>query len=97
MSHPWYQLPVWRAIRRRQLNEHPLCEKCEARGITRAANTVDHHPPHEGVWERFVNGPFRSLCGSCHSGDARQEQRRGYSGAVGADGFPLDPAHPFNR
>ena len=50
-----------------------------------------------------LSGPFwdpdnwQALCKSHHDGAKQSEDRRGYSTAVGADGWPLDPRHPVNR
>lgn len=64
--------------------------------LTRA--TVVHHVnQHRGDPVLFYNGPFQSLCKPHHDSDAQQEERRGYSLAIGNDGWPTDPNHPANR
>ena len=47
----------------------------------------------------FRLGPVQSLCASCHGRKALDYQPPSprHSNAIGADGLPLDPAHPFNR
>lgn len=95
----WYDSPSWRAIREAQLTQHPLCawhlKRTPAEFVT--ATVVHHVEPHRGDEVKFYNGPFESLCKSCHDGEAQQQERRGYSLAIGADGWPLDPKHPANR
>jgi 5-methylcytosine-specific restriction endonuclease McrA len=42
---------------------------------------------------------LRALCGRCHrqrTGRSVAARNRGFEGAVGADGMPLDPRHPWN-
>ena len=60
------------------------------------ATIADHHHPHKGDYNKFVLGPLRSLCRDCHQG-AWAVDKRGYRTDIGDDGFPLDPAHSFNR
>lgn len=97
----WYNLARWKhpqyGVRARQLAEHPICQRCEARDEIVPATEVHHNPPHRGDEQRFWHGPFESLCKPCHDIDARQEEQRGYSRAIGADGYPIDPKHPANR
>jgi hypothetical protein len=55
---------------------------------------VDRHSKDDG---RFFDGPFITLCKQCHDGDAQQQERIGFSKAIGLDGWPTDPRHPCNR
>jgi len=68
----------------------------EEQGRITPATIADHHPPHGGDYNKFVLGPLRSLCRDCHQG-AWATDKRGYSSAIGDDGLPIDPKHPFNR
>ena len=72
----WYSTAVWKAIRRTQLRAQPLCERCLGREVTRAARVVNHRVAHRGVWERFIAGPFESLCKRCHDSEVQSEERR---------------------
>ena len=95
-----YKLSRWQRIRRHVLASEPLCQRCMSLGRVTAATVVHHNPPHEGDIERFWSGPFEALCAPCHDGPVGQAERSGraaYDSDVGADGFPTDPRHPFNR
>jgi 5-methylcytosine-specific restriction protein A len=92
----WYSLQTWRRRAKHQLQIKPLCALCEERGRLTPATIADHHPPHKGDYNKFVLGPLRSLCADCHNKQWAVD-RKGYSSDVGPDGYPTDPAHPFNR
>ena len=73
----------WRNFRRWYLSSHPLCEECEASGITRAAQEVHHIVPvetaktREGMERLAFN--FRNLKALCHDCHERvHEQRRAH-------------------
>ncbi len=93
-----YKTKRWAKIRARQLQTHPLCQWCEAKGRIVAA-TVCHHddPKQKNSPATFFLGPFTSLCAPCHDSMAQQIERIGYSKAVGEDGWPTDERHPVNR
>jgi hypothetical protein len=88
-----YKTTRWQRLRSQVLAQRPLCALCEAFGRLTAATVVDHDPPHRGDPELFWAGPFRSLCTHCH-GQARRDQRRGYSNAFDVNGLPIDASHP---
>ena len=92
----WYSLQRWRTRAKYQLRAEPLCELCKAKGLVVPATIADHSPPHKGDYNLFLRGPIRSLCKSCHDGLQPSFKHKGYSSAIGVDGYPLDPAHPFN-
>jgi hypothetical protein len=75
---------------------------CLEGGRVTPATVCDHvDPDTKRTEERFFAGPFQSLCDAepwrCHSRRKQREERKGYSRAVGVDGFPLDPRHPALR
>jgi 5-methylcytosine-specific restriction enzyme A len=93
----WYGMQQWKNRRAHQLKVEPLCCLCQAEGRLTVATVADHHPAHNDDYAAFVMGPLRSLCAACHdnlSGFTHKPYRRR---DIGADGFPIDPAHPFNR
>jgi hypothetical protein len=92
-----YNTRAWKQIRANQLNAKPLCEWCEKRGRIAAARVCDHAIAHKGDETLFYGGPFISLCKPCHDGAAQVRDSRGFSPEVGADGYPIDPAHRANR
>ena len=55
---------IWRKIRRAQLTREPLCRKCKSKGITKAANVVDHHDGDS--WDNDEDN-LQSLCTPCHN------------------------------
>jgi 5-methylcytosine-specific restriction enzyme A len=92
----WYSLQRWRTRAKHQLREQPVCALCEERGEITPATIADHFPPHGGDYRAFLLGPIRSLCKPCHDGLQPSFKHRGYKPDIGVDGYPLDPAHPFN-
>lgn len=94
MSDPRYRSDRWRRIRLLQLQKQPLCEFCLARGYVEPGKVCDHIEPHRGDDHKFWNGPFQTLCQSCHSGDKQRIERGGKPRPkIGLDGWPEeDPA-----
>lgn len=81
---------VWRRMRREYLAAHPLCERCEAHGVTRLASEVHHRIPVETAGDyaamrrlAYDVTNLQALCQTCHrevheTGDfaARYRRRR---------------------
>jgi hypothetical protein len=87
---------LWKARRRDQLQREPLCALCFEKGEIVGATVADHFPPCGDDFNAFVLGPLRSLCSSCH--DALSGfVHKAYKPDIGADGYPLDPRHPWYR
>lgn len=88
----------WEKARIAYLRAHPLCVMCKERGRIEVATVVDHIKPHKGnaglFWDR---DNWQALCKTHHDADKQQIERRGYSSAVGPDGWPTDSQHPANR
>lgn len=92
----WYQSPEWRRLRSNQMQRDPWCAACAKHGRRTKATVADHITPHRGDRRLFFDARnLRSLCKSCHDGPKSQEERLGYSTAIGPDGLPEDPRHPF--
>lgn len=67
----------WQKARKQYLAEHPLCVMCEHKGITTAANTVDHIVPHRGDQRLFWDeSNWQALCAPCHSGEKQKQEAR---------------------
>ena len=79
----WYSLRIWRDIRATQLTREPCCERHKARGEVMLATVVHHLVPHRGDWQRFITGPFESLCSACHDSEAQAEERAARAGREG--------------
>jgi|SRR5215471_567474 len=93
----WYDRAVWYRRARLQLKLNPLCAMCLARGVVTRARHADHIEPHNGNWNSFARGAIQSLCLDCHNLKTWQHDRHGFLFAIGADGWPLDKAHPVYR
>lgn len=71
---------------------------CMHDGRVTAARIVDHVTPHKGNIDLFYDYEnTQSLCKAHHDGSKKSEEHRGYSSAVGDDGWPRDERHPVNR
>jgi 5-methylcytosine-specific restriction enzyme A len=90
----WYKTTAWRARRDHQLKVEPLCRMCAALGKLTPATVVDHVEAHRGDYNLFALGALQSLCWDCHSRHKQSIDIHGYSRAVDASGWPLDPHHP---
>jgi predicted Fe-S protein YdhL (DUF1289 family) len=93
----FYTSNGWVTIRARQLAREPICRGCERK----RAREVDHIKPiSEGGAARDPSN-LQSLCRGCHRAKTNV-QRRGLVWVADkhrgcdANGYPLDPAHPWN-
>jgi 5-methylcytosine-specific restriction protein A len=87
----------WEKARTSHLRHEPLCRMCSAQGRITAATVVDHLIPHKGNLILFWDPEnWQSLCPDCHTRHKQREEYRGYSTAIGPDGWPLDERHPAN-
>lgn len=84
----------WQRLRARILAERPLCAYCARRGIVTIATDVDHisGDPSDNRRENL-----QSLCHECHSTKTQHERAGTPMPGVDANGWPLDPRHPWNR
>lgn len=71
--------------------KHPLCCCCEANGVIKAAEVVDHVVPHRGdkrlFWDR---GNWQGLCNDCHNGPKKILESRYDQGLVSRAELRLD-------
>ena len=93
----WYKTARWQKRRAAQIEAHPLCYRCQNEGRVEPATVANHKAPHKGDEHLFWHGELESVCKRHHDSDIQSEERRGYSKAVGADGWPTDDRHPANR
>lgn len=70
----WYKTRAWQNRRAMQLIEHPLCQRCEPRGVIVEAGVVNHVDGHNGDYERFFWGKLESVCKPCHDIDIQREE-----------------------
>jgi 5-methylcytosine-specific restriction endonuclease McrA len=102
MSDPRYSSQRWRKMRRRFLDQHPLCKFCKQKGLIRAATVVDHVIPHKGDAVKFWSGELQALCKPCHDGDKQHMEKTGAEAPriakdCDVNGRPTDPRHPWNQ
>lgn len=93
-----YNTAAWRNARASQLADVPLCERCTKLGRVTAATVVNHRRAHKGNLALFYDPEnHESLCKPCHDSERQSQERTGreYDRAVGADGLPVDPNHPW--
>ena len=63
-----YTTTRWRKLRHRKLDLNPLCEHCQAQGLTVAAEIVHHIVPVSEGGDPFPDiAGLESICTSCHS------------------------------
>lgn len=69
----------WKELRRRKLQEHPICEICESGGKSTLAAEVHHRIPVESVASKsqmetlmFGYNNLMSVCHTCHAEIHRQ-------------------------
>jgi 5-methylcytosine-specific restriction protein A len=91
-----YKTPRWKTLRRVQLHNEPLCERCKLENRVTSAEVVHHRKPHKGSPSLFFDpANLESLCKYHHDSHAQQQERIGYSKDIGIDGMPTDPNHPW--
>lgn len=83
----WYHTARWKKLRLVQLGAFPLCAACLAKGIVTEATVVHHMERHRGDAQRFWDGPFESVCETCHNRDKQQAEARGRFGFSIPDGM----------
>jgi len=85
----WYSLARWKRLRRRKLQEHPLCLYCLRENMITAAVALDHIVPHGGdpvlFWDE---SNLAQLCTYHHDLTKRREEM-GLVQAVDEDGWVI--------
>lgn len=85
-----YNTPAWKKLRLQFLAENPLCVYCDAKGVVKGAEVVDHIKPHKGDQRLFwAESNWQALCFKCHDNDKRREELAARRPAIGPDGWPL--------
>src|SRR5262245_60724057 len=64
------------------------------RGHINAAAIADHIEPHKGNQQNSSSASFGRFVSYTTRVAKKREEARGYSTAIGADGWPVDPRHP---
>ena len=83
----YYNTKGWRAIRNAYIRSHPLCERCQAKGIVTPAEEVHHKVEFlsgntEYERKQLFTDPtnLMSVCKRCHleiHNERRQERKEG--------------------
>ena len=63
----FYHTKAWRMTRKFYIKDNPLCEQCKRKGITTAAQMVDHIKPIRLGGHMYDNSNLSSLCNKCHA------------------------------
>lgn len=66
----------WAELREWYARQYPLCEHCEARGLTVPVHEVDHIVPFDGPGDpmRLDAANLQSLCRPCHAKKTAQDK-----------------------
>lgn len=87
-----YGTAAWRLVRRAQLREHPLCEKCQQQGLLTPATVVNHRKPHRGDLDLFLDRDnLESTCKQHHDGAIQSFEKTGIERGCDVSGTPNDP------
>lgn len=73
----FYRSTEWKKLSHRWLMMHPLCVSCEARGIYRKGDLVDHIVELRDDWtKRLDPDNLETMCISCHNKKSAIERRK---------------------
>ncbi len=92
-----YSTVRWKRMRRNKLSKTPWCEPCQAQGMSRVATVVNHKEPHRGDLRLFFHGELESCCENCHNSAIQRAEKKGFRLDLDEEGWPIDPAHPFQK
>ena len=99
-SNRWYERIAWKRLRKRKLQQDPLCAMCLHTGRLTVATVVDHITPRSKGGADYDPDNLQSLCPDCHSQKTTRDQGRtdkplkGWNADANA---PVDPSHPWNN
>ena len=79
----------WRRLRLAILANQPLCVSCQAKGLTKGAEELDHIVPlHRDPDRAFDLSNLQPLCRECHQEKTLRERPRKAITGCDADGNP---------
>ena len=82
----------WRKAREVFLGLHPLCQRCSAEGVVKAAQEINHKQKHNGDLSLFWDeANWEPICAFHHRSVVGREERSGK--AVGCD----EQGNPIGR
>lgn len=72
-NNKFYHSKAWRDLRALKIEQSPLCEECQRKGITTLAQVVDHIKPINEGGAKLDMANLQSLCNPCHNRKSGQE------------------------
>lgn len=72
----FYGTSQWQRLRESYINQHPLCEHCERRGLITPAQEVDHIVELIDGGDKLSWDNLQSLCTTCHRIKTGEEKRK---------------------
>lgn len=103
-NHPWivpsvpferaersdiYTTARWQQLRKLKLQQQPLCEQCQRRGIIKEGRIVDHIISMQDGGNAWDFNNLQTLCNYCHSKKTANEIERRKFGVHDDLGRPL--------
>ena len=68
-----YNSRKWRAFSKSYKERHPLCVKCEAKGIIVSSEVTDHIERVNSGGDIYDESNLQALCKSCHNSKSGRE------------------------
>lgn len=78
----FYGKSIWKKVRGRYARQHPLCEDCEAKGLTVPMYCVDHIVEIKDGGAKLDQSNLRSLCRRCHAAKTEKAGKRRGEGTL---------------
>ena len=73
----FYRSAAWKKLSHHWLMMHPLCVACEARGIYRKGDLVDHITELRDDWSKRLDpSNLQTLCYACHNRKTWKEKHK---------------------
>ena len=76
----FYRSARWTKTSLRYRRKHPLCERCENRGLVVPSRITHHDPPLEELWRQGYTGYeeefLEAVCWDCHQEELREKAKR---------------------
>ena len=70
-----YHTNRWTRLSRAFRAEHPRCAECKAKGITKAAEVVDHIIPYPICEDFYDRSNLQSLCEACNRAKGNRDRK----------------------
>lgn len=80
----WYRTARWKKLRwATLLRDKFTCQRCGRLEGNTGKLVCDHIKPHRGDERLFWDGPFTTLCASCHSSAKQSEEHAAARSGIG--------------